>query len=64
MISPSDANGWDTLGEVYYFLGDHAVARAYGEQSRRIDPEFSGGGEKVWAQDLADHQKKWSEQSE
>jgi hypothetical protein len=63
LISPSNANGWDTLGEVYYFLGQWAVARAYAEQSRRIDPKYSGGGEEAWAQDLIDYQKKWDEES-
>jgi hypothetical protein len=63
MAGPSNANAWDTLGEVHYFLGELAVARAYEKHSRRIDPDFSGGGEAVWEKDLAEHRKKWSEPS-
>jgi hypothetical protein len=64
LAGPSRANAWDTLGEVHYFLGELAVARAYEMHARRIDPEYAGGGEAAWGKDLADYQKKWSEQPE
>jgi hypothetical protein len=63
-IDPSNANAWDTLGEVHYFLGDVEVARAYEEHSRRIDPHYSAGGEEVWKRDLEDFRKRWEEREE
>lgn len=63
LVVPSNANAWDTLGEVHYFLGELAVARAYEKHSRRIDPDFNAGGESAWKTDLARFQKQWSEEA-
>ncbi len=59
MLNPSDANAWDTLGEVYYFQGNKEVARFYENQSRLISPSFKEGGEEVWKSDLVEYQKQW-----
>lgn len=59
LVAPSDPNAWDTLGEVYYFLGELEVARFYETQSRAIDPGFDTAGEAAWVRDLADHRKRW-----
>ena len=48
MINPSDANAWDTLGEIYWSMGQFDIARHYGRHSRIIAPEFRDGGELVW----------------
>lgn len=60
LINPSDANAWDTYGEVFYFLGKHELAKYYGKQSLIINPDFKDGGEKNWEEDLASFQKIWS----
>jgi hypothetical protein len=59
MLRPSDPNAWDSLGEVYYFLGEKVLAKLYEKQSLLISPSFSGGGEAVWQKDLVEHQKIW-----
>ncbi|MCB2230881.1 hypothetical protein KQH82_09230 [bacterium] len=61
MTDPSNANAWDTFGEVHYFMGDTLVAKAYEAHSRKIDPEFSGGGMDAWKKDLASFEEKWKE---
>jgi hypothetical protein len=48
MARPSDANAWDTLGEVLWIRGDTLMARHYGEQAKAISPAFTGGGEGEW----------------
>lgn len=48
MANPSDANAWDTLGEIYWSMGQFDIARHYGRHSRIIAPEFRDGGEEVW----------------
>jgi hypothetical protein len=59
MLNPADANAWDTLGEVYYFLGQPEMAAFYEKQTLRIDQEFTAGGEKIWKNDLAEFRKGW-----
>ena len=61
LMNPSSANPWDTLGEAYYFLGEVEIAREYERHSREIDPDFTAAGEAVWAEDLAEYQKRWAE---
>lgn len=64
LLSPSNANAWDTLGEVHYFLGELEVARAYEQQSRAIDPDFDGGGELVWERQFDEFQRRWAASAE
>lgn len=59
LLNPSDPNSWDTLGEVYYFMGKVESARRCSKEAREIDPNFSQGGEKVWEEDLKEYQKIW-----
>lgn len=59
LLSPASANSWDTLGEAYYFLGEKELARHYQRQLTRMDKVPKGGGEKAWAKNLEDIQKKW-----
>ncbi len=61
MYNPSDPNAWDTLGEVYYFLGEEKLAVRYEKQSLRIDKEYKGGGMKTWKEDLEGFRKRWGE---
>jgi tetratricopeptide (TPR) repeat protein len=56
---PSDPNCWDTLGEVYYFLGDTILADKYYKDAKKIDSKFAGGGEKQWKIDLENHKLMW-----
>lgn len=60
MVAPHDANVWDTLGEVYYFLGEYELAKAYQKQSQLISPDFTSGGENVWKKNLEEHQRLWA----
>jgi len=59
MMNPSDANAWDTLGEVYYFMGEYEVAQSYLKQKQRMFPNNHEGGEEVWKEDLENHKKIW-----
>jgi len=59
LLNPSDANSWDTYGEVYYFLGNEQMALFYEKQSKKVDPGFSGGGLEVWKNDLESYKKIW-----
>ncbi len=59
LLNPSDANSWDTYGEVYYFMGNLQMAEYYEKQSKKIQPEYSGGGVEVWKKDLEEHKKLW-----
>jgi hypothetical protein len=59
LLLPSDPNSWDTYGEVYWFLGETALAKRYEAQSRRIDANFKAGGEEAWKRDLEEYRKKW-----
>ena len=59
LLNPSDANSWDTYGEVYYFLGNEQMALFYEKQSTKVDPGFSGGGLEVWKNDLESYKKIW-----
>ncbi len=61
LLSPTDPNSWDTLGEMYYFLGETELAKHYERQSTRIDKNFVAGGEKAWKKELQDFQRKWAE---
>lgn len=61
LYNPSDPNTWDTLGEVYYFMGEEKLASRYEKQSLKIDKEFKGGGMKIWKEDLLSFKKKWGE---
>ncbi|MBS1514371.1 MAG: hypothetical protein JSS63_05040 [Bacteroidetes bacterium] len=58
-VNPSDPNSWDTLGEVYYFLGEYAIAKNYLKHKKKMFPEVSTGGEEVWQKDLENFQKVW-----
>ncbi|MFZ6009341.1 MAG: hypothetical protein ACOYXT_03265 [Bacteroidota bacterium] len=60
MIAPVDPNSWDTLGEVYYFLGETEMALYYEKMTRKIDAGFTAGGEAVWKADLESYQKRWN----
>ena len=51
LIRPSDPNSWDTYGEVFYFKNKPDIARYFEKQSKKIDKDFSEGGEKVWQKD-------------
>jgi tetratricopeptide (TPR) repeat protein len=59
MLNPADANAWDTLGQVYYFLGQKEMAAFYEKQTLRINQGFTAGGEKTWKNDLAEFRKAW-----
>ena len=58
-LNPADPNAWDTLGEVYYFLGQHNIAAYYEAQTLRIDEKFTAGGKKTWETDLTEFRKNW-----
>jgi hypothetical protein len=51
-VNPSDPNAWDSLGEVYWFLGEKEVARHFGRQAQKISPDFKDGGEVAWEKNL------------
>lgn len=51
LLNPSDPNIWDTLGEVYYFMGESAIALRYEKQCKKMNPQYKGGVE-VWGNDL------------
>lgn len=59
MLNPSDANSWDTLGEVYYFMGETEMAMLYLKQKQKLFPQNTEGGEEVWQKDLEQHRKLW-----
>jgi predicted Zn-dependent protease len=59
LANPSNANAWDTFGEVYYFLGETELAAKYERQRTRIDSNFTGGGMEVWKKDLEEYRKRW-----
>ena len=61
LVAPASGNAWDTLGEMYYAAGEVDVARAFERASRKVQPEFTGGGEPVWKADLDDLRKAWAE---
>ena len=63
LLNPSDPNSWDTLGEVYYFMENIEMANYYQKQSKKISPDFSGGGIEVWEKDLVRHKQIWKENS-
>lgn len=58
-INPTDPNAWDTLGEVYFLMGNTSVARVYEKMSQQLDPEFSGGV-KMWEKDLEQLEQQWA----
>lgn len=58
-IQPSDANVWDTYGEVLYFIGEVELANYYDKQAQVINPNFKDGGIDVWKEDLKTYQKLW-----
>lgn len=58
MLSPSDANAWDTYAEAHYFLGNITLAKRYSAESKRID-KSAPGGEESWKQDLELFRKNW-----
>ena len=60
LLNPADPNSWDTYGETLYFSGDFKMAKRYELASKRIDKNYSDGGEKIWKQDLNDYQQKWT----
>lgn len=59
-LNPSDANAWDTLGELYFFLGKTSVAKKFEQHSKKISPDFPGG-EDVWKEELKEYQKSWKQ---
>lgn len=59
MINPSDANSWDTLGEVYYFMGETEIAISYENQKKKMFLSAEGGGVVVWQKDLEQHKIMW-----
>ncbi len=59
LINPSNPNVWDTYGEVYYFMGELKLAKKYEQQSKRIDKEFTQGGEATWKRDLETYKADW-----
>jgi hypothetical protein len=58
-VNPSDANSWDTLAEVYYFMGEYKIAENYEKQIKKMFPAFENGGKTVWEKDYEDYQKLW-----
>ncbi len=62
LVAPADPNVWDTLGEVYFFLNQPAIAAHYEQQLRKLAPGFKEGGANVWVKDLAEHQQQWQAQ--
>jgi hypothetical protein len=58
LVSPSDPNVWDTLGEVYYAAGDTLLARSFGRQAKLVSPAFDGGGEEAWKKSIAERGMK------
>jgi hypothetical protein len=60
LINPSDANAWDTLGEVNFFMGRPELANAYHKQSIRNDPAFTAGGALAWEKSLKEYQASWN----
>lgn len=58
-INPSDPNVWDTLGEVYFFLGETKLAKKYEAQCKRIDKDWTKGGETNWKQNYKDYSASW-----
>jgi tetratricopeptide (TPR) repeat protein len=59
MITPTDPNAWDTLGEVNFIIGRKDLAINYYNQSVKIDPTFSAGGTAVWQNNLQEYQSVW-----
>lgn len=59
-MNNKDANAWDTLGEVYFFLGEYKMAGMCESQSKFLDPDF-GGGKKIWEEDLKNFKSVKSE---
>jgi hypothetical protein len=60
LINPSDANAWDTLGEVNFFLGRSELANAYHKHSIKNDPGFTAGGVLAWEKSLKEYEASWS----
>ena len=60
LVNPSDANAWDTLGEVNFFIGRNEMAARYHKQSLRIDPAFTAGGVPAWERSLKEYQASWA----
>jgi tetratricopeptide (TPR) repeat protein len=60
LINPSDANAWDTLGEVNFFMGRTELANVYHTQSIKIEPTFTAGGVTSWERSLKEFENVWS----
>jgi hypothetical protein len=58
LVSPSDPNVWDTLGEVYYAAGDTLLAHSFGRQAKLVSPAFEGGGEEAWKKNIGERRMK------
>lgn len=58
-LDPEDPNGWDTLGEVYYYMNQIELARLQEKMAKKISPDFNRGGEKVWKENLDGLKKTW-----
>ncbi|MCI4647139.1 hypothetical protein [Phaeodactylibacter sp.] len=57
-MNPSDANAWDTLGEVYYFMGQKELAMHYFRQYKMMFPYFSHSGPPLWEKDYQEMYKE------
>ncbi|HEY0740006.1 MAG TPA: hypothetical protein VGD40_01040 [Chryseosolibacter sp.] len=60
LVSPSDANAWDTLGEVNFILGNTELAKSFHAQSLKVDPGFNTGGLNAWTQTLREYSELWN----
>ena len=60
LVAPASGNAWDTLGEMYYASGEVEVARAFERASKKVQPDFTGGGEAAWIAEIEDVRKEWA----
>jgi hypothetical protein len=60
LVNPSDANAWDTLGEVNFFIGRTEMASRYYKQSLKVDPTFTAGGVTTWERSLKEYEASWA----
>jgi hypothetical protein len=60
LLSPSDPNAWDTLGEVNFFMGRKILADNYHNQSLKLDPSYASGGNDAWQKSLKEYEGIWN----
>lgn len=58
-LKPEDANSWDTLGEVHFFMGNEKTAQKYAKQCKVINTTYQEGGLDVWQKDWEEYRKNW-----